>query len=400
MKFEIERALTRKQALDGLCRHWNPVHESELIPLQEALGRVTACDIYAEHTLPVCRVSAFDGFAVRSEDFENGLPDTSDWVRGREYVPADTGDDFPDGYDTVIAVEDVSFDAQGTLHFAENFSFVKGDAVRPAGSTVKEGELLVNAHTRITPELLAGLAVGGARLVPVIRKLKAAYIPTGTELIPAGTVPQRGENVEANGLLLSGMLSAWGVETICMPIVRDNPQHISDTLRQALACADLVILNGGSSRGGEDFNARLLEQGADYFSHGVKAVPGRPVGTAMINGKPVVNVPGPVMAAWLAADWLLKGLACHYYGISAPQREKITGTLTTEIRKSPNFEMILRVTLAHGESGWLVTPIAHAQTLPAALRDSCGLLTLPIGTGTVDAGSQVEIELLKGRELL
>ena len=38
----------------------------------------------------------------------------------------------------------------------------------------------------------------------------------------------------------------------------------------------LVLINGGSSRGSEDYNSELLQERATFFAHGVKAVPGRP----------------------------------------------------------------------------------------------------------------------------
>lgn len=66
-------------------------------------------------TLPVERISAFDGIAVRSVDFNNGIPDTAGWQEGKEYVRADTGDDFPDEYDAVIMIEQVELKEDGSV---------------------------------------------------------------------------------------------------------------------------------------------------------------------------------------------------------------------------------------------------------------------------------------------
>ena len=41
------------------------------------------------------RASSFDSIAVKSAAFANGMPDTSSWKPGVDYVRADTGDDFP-----------------------------------------------------------------------------------------------------------------------------------------------------------------------------------------------------------------------------------------------------------------------------------------------------------------
>ena len=39
----------------------------------------------------------------------------------------------------------------------------------------------------------------------MIARPKVAFIPTGTELVPVGVEPQRGENVETNSLMLSAL---------------------------------------------------------------------------------------------------------------------------------------------------------------------------------------------------
>ena len=193
--------------------HWRFEPERELIPLAESLGRVTAEEIHAAQTLPVYRASCFDGIAVRKADFANGLPDLSGWRKGRDFVRADTGDDFPDEFDTVIAIEDVILEGD-SVRFAEGFSFdPKEETVDPAGTIVKAGVLLVPAHTRITPELMASLAMGGIVQVPVFRKPRVIFIPTGSELIPVGvqasTGPECGDKrTDAGGT--AGTLGSGG----------------------------------------------------------------------------------------------------------------------------------------------------------------------------------------------
>ncbi len=398
MKVDLKTAVTRQEGAALLLARWTPQPRVEHVPLSEALGRVAAEDLYSENTLPVCRVSACDGIAVRSADFEHGIPDPSGWVKGEQFVCADTGDDFPDAYDSVIAVEEILYDEQGRLHFQREFPFVKGDGVRAAGSMLKKGDLLVRGHTRITPELTVALAAGGIDFVPVQAKLKAAFLPMGTELVPAGIRPERGQNVETNSLLLSGLLKEWGAEPLCFPITKDDRIQLSARLDEALALADIVILNGGSSRGEEDFNCRLLQERAEFFRHGVRAVPGRPVGMSIIGGKPVLNLPGPVLAAWLAADWLLRRLVCHYYGLPMPKRQQVTGVLTADIKKPPHFEMLQRVRLERADEDYRISLIPRSSDTGFAMREAAALLTLPIGCTGYAKGDRVTVELLKGEE--
>lgn len=401
MKFNMERSVTRTEALALVREHWIPAPRLETLPLGECLGRVTARELQAAYTLPVVRASCFDGVAVRSADFAQGMPDTTGWVKGRDFVRADTGDDFPDEFDTVIAIEDVILEGEG-LRFAEGFTFdPKEETVDPAGTIVKAGAPLVGAHTRLTPQLLAALATGGVDRATVFAPMRVAFLPTGSELIPLGQVPQRGQNIETNSLMLSAMLGAYGARVDCFPITRDEPAALEKTLNRALADYDMVVINGGSSRGEEDFNSNLLEQRASFFRHGVRAVPGRPVAFAVIGNKPVINVPGPVVACHLAAHWCLSALVAHFFGLPAPQAPQVTAVLTQDMKTRPGFERIARVALAYRDGGYTATPLAWDDDgIPALLARTHGYVTLPAQVGQYCAGERVQVELLCAPELI
>mgnify|MGYP002407082646 CR=1 FL=1 len=398
MDFYEDLSVTREEALTLLFQNWTVKADTELIPVQQALGRVTARKVYSRNALPVCRSSQNDGIAVRSADFAHGLPDTSGWVKGKQYVQADTGDDFPDDYDTVIPVERIYYNDEGQLLFADGFIFEKGGFIRAQGSMVKEGELLAEAHVRLTPVHLAVFAAGGIYQVEVIKKPKVVFIPTGNELVAAGVKPERGQNVEANGLMVSAFLQQWGAEPFCYPIIKDKPADLEQTLDLALKTGDIVLINGGSSKGAEDFNARLLQKKASFFRHGVKAVPGRPVAFAIIDGKPAINLPGPVIAAFLAMDWCVSGLVHHYYGLPIPVRPKIKVRLEQPLIKNPDSEMFFRLVLTRQGDGYTASNIGFFKSLPYTMLKADALFIAPIGVTEYQAGEEVEAELLRGLE--
>ncbi|MDQ7094560.1 molybdopterin molybdotransferase MoeA [Desulfosporosinus sp. PR] len=394
MDFSIDQAVTREEALKLLFQYWPLEVKTELIPLQQALGRITAQKVYSRNSLPVCRCSQADGIAVRSADFSAGLPDTSGWLKGQEYVQADTGDDFDDAFDTVIQVEDIYYNQDGQLCFVQDFEFSQGSLIREKGGMIKEGELLVEAHVRLTPVHLAVLALGGIYQLEVVKKPKVVYIPTGNELISAGIKPERGQNVESNGLMVAAFLQEWGAEPICYPIIRDKPVELEQTLDLALAAADIVLINGGSSKGSEDFNAQLLQKRASFFRHGIKAVPGRPVAVAIIAGKPVINLPGPIIATFLAMDWCVFGLVHHYYSIAAPLRPKIKVKLEKPLQKNPEFEFYYRLLITKQDDGYTARPIGFDKSIPYSLLQAKALFIAPIGVAEYQAGEEVEAELL------
>ena len=197
MKHDIMNAPVKEQALQKLLELWKPVAETEYVTLEQCLDRVAAEDIRSVNMIPAVRISAMDGYAVKSAAFAEKIPDVASWVEGVDYAVADTGDDFPDEFDAVIAVEMLHYDESGKLVLENTPNVKAGMNIRPAGCMMQPGDLLVSANTKITPELQANLAVGGIKTVPVKKCPIVAFIPTGSELIPAGSEPERGKNIES-----------------------------------------------------------------------------------------------------------------------------------------------------------------------------------------------------------
>lgn len=400
MNYKTDQPVTRSEALDLLFLNWFFKPRTETISLNKASGRVTANEIASINTMPPFRTSQADGIAVRSADFNRGIPDTSGWVKGVEYEQANTGDDFPDAYDSVIPVESIYYDDQGNLCFIDNFTCKQGDRINKSGCTVREGELLVKAHVRLTPVHLAVLATGGIYQIKVIKKPKVIYIPTGNELVTVGTKPERGQNIESNGLMVSTFLSQWGADPVCFPIIKDNPEDLDKALDMALDSADIVLVNGGSSKGTDDYNATMLQRRASLYRHGIKAIPGKPVAIAIIKGKPVINVPGPTMATFLALDWCVSGLINHYFGTTVPVRSKIKVKLEQPLQKRPDYEQYFRFVLTKKDDFYSAAPMIRFAGVVNTLLNADAVFIAPIGVSNYKAGDEVEAELLHELETL
>lgn len=123
--------------------------------------------------------------------------------------------------------------------------------------------------------------------------------------------------------MIAELLREQGDEPIIFPIILDAKDALADALKEACEVADLVLINGGSSKGSEDFNSKLLEEDASYYRHGANIVPGRVLATSVIDGKPVVNLPGPTIGAFAATDWCVRYLIPHLQGIPMKPRAKV-----------------------------------------------------------------------------
>lgn len=393
---------SREQALADFFEAWQPSDQQlgiELVPLQHAIGRVTAEPLRSLNTIPVVRASAMDGIAVRSTDFADGMPDTSAWRYGRDYVRADTGDDFPDEFDATIAIENVTINDDESVTLSPKLEPVHaGDNVRPAGSAVQEGVLLMKAGLPVRATDLAALAMGGVVMVPVRRKPRVAFIPTGSELVPAGITPRRGQNVDTNSLMVQQMLTEYGAEPVVFPIVYDNPQKLEDAFDRALATCDVVVLNGGSAVGSEDFNVQLMQRRGQVVHHYIAAVPGRPMMLAVCDGKPVIDLPGPTLAAYFGTQWCLQAVVARFLGTPVVQNPTVLATLDDDVRFPPVMAMIARCRVYHASDGQLMVHVFNMRgELPQCMASNAQYVS-PIGQGGLQKGEQIEVELLRSLE--
>lgn len=387
--------ITRNEALELIFSHWRPEPKTEEIPLGEAYGRVLARDYYSLHNIPVVRASAMDGVAVMSERFKDGVPDASDWKLGEDYVRADTGDDFDDKFDAVIRIEDVELLPGGGLKIKNDIAVTPGAAVRGSGSSLKTGAKLTNKGLPLRGTDLAALAMGGIETVEVYKGPRVAFIPTGSELIPAGAPLKRGCNYDTNSIIAENMLREMGAEPVRFPIVKDDKALLKESLDKALSDCDVVIINGGSSKGDEDFNTRLLEQQGKLLFHWVAAGPGRPISIAICAGKPVINLAGPSVGMFFGMDWCVRAVVSSFLGLPSAKRETVRATLAADLRCAPRFDFLNFVEVYRSGGKYYVQPRERGKADMASTLISNALFVSPAGESSYPAGTEIEVELLR-----
>lgn len=389
---------TRAQVLETLLQRWDPVSQTETIPVEAALGRVLTRDQYAQATIPVARASAMDGVAVCAVRFGQGMPDTAGWKLGVDFCRADTGDDFDDRFDAVIPIERVQISEKGQLTILGDMQVRPGDNIRPRGSAIRTGELVARKHRQLRPFDLACLAMGGIAQVEVYRRPRVAFIPTGSELVPLGAPVGRGQTIDSNTLLAQAMLTEMGAEPLCYPIVPDQPGALAEALEQALQAADILLLNGGSSKGAEDYNARLLEERGAALFHWVAAAPGKPLCVGLIQNKPVINLPGPPMAALYGMDWCVRAMVHRLLHKPMPRRQTIQGILTEPIQPPKDMEILCMMEVQPTQEGYLVKRKPWRGGSMADALGAGAVYVTELGREVCPAGETLEVTLLRGLE--
>ncbi len=392
---------TREQALTDFFAEWEFEPKVELVSLADSCDRIVARDLVSANTLPVVRSSCCDGIAVRAADFAQGMPDTSAWRLGSEYVRADTGDDFPDEFDSVIMIEEVTMRDDGSIEIEPDVQVTLGCNVNAAGSSIREGDPVMAAGMPIRPTDLAAMAVGGIAMVPVFERPKVAFIPTGSELVPAGVKPRRGQNVDTNSLMVPAMLRQMGADPIVFPIVYDIRGALNRAIEEAIESADMVVINGGTALGSEDFNFQILRERGKLVHHYIAAAPGRPLAMAVIDGKPVVNLPGPSMGAWYGAGWCLSACVARMLHQPVVMPQKVMARTDEGIRHGGPMAFLQRMEVHRDENGDLVAEErSFRDTSISICLGTNAQRVLQIGADAVEPGGTIDVELLRPIEYI
>lgn len=321
-----EQAVEQMLALSGFAG--TAGDRIERVPVAESAGRVLAADVEARIDVPSALTCVMDSIALHWNDFadlpEGALPDTSKWVRGRDWQFANTGVAMPEGFDTAIVIEHVRVSDDERHVQIDAAPSRKGAGTRPVGAVMHRGEVLGQAGSLITPDLAARLAGGNNATVPVVRKPRVAFIPTGNELIPAGapfdalrpdTFAGQGRTIETNGILVRAKAEAWGAQFVPLDIVPDEFALIEQAVHHACAAADIVVLNAGSSKGSDDWSVEVLETIGRVICHQTNHGPGHHSSFAIVDGVPVVGISGPSAGASFTLDFYLRPLVRQYLGL-------------------------------------------------------------------------------------
>ena len=367
---------------------------SEQVPIQDALGRITAEAVWALRSVPHYDAAAMDGVAVRSADTVGAsessplaltLPDQAAWV--------DTGDPVPDGFDAVIMVEVVTEIDDSTIEIRAPVP--PYHHVRPLGEDIVESELLLPQNHRLRPPDLGACAAAGVTAISVRRKPTVAIIPTGTELVDISDLPKPGDIVEFNSIVLAAMLTEWGADPTRLPPVPDDPDLLEDAVRKAVRKFDIVLVNAGSSAGTEDYTASTVEKIGSLVVHGVAIRPGHPIVLGVVIDKPVIGIPGYPVSAVIACELFVQPIIESKLGRAADTAPTTQATMTRRVHSPMGEDEFLRVRLGQVGDRLVATPLQRGAGVISSLVRADGIALIPRLSEGIEAGSQVSVRLLR-----
>jgi putative molybdopterin biosynthesis protein len=383
---------------------------SEILPVRDSLGRITAEPVIAKLSSPFYHSSAMDGYAVRFADtFGASETNPKRLLYGEQAVYVDTGDPLPDGFNAVIMIEDVNIiktknkeqraesnEPRTQNEFIEIISpATPWQHVRVIGEDIVATELILPENYRIRPVDIGAMLAGGHTEVKVRRKPKVAIIPTGTEIVEPGTKLKRGDIIEYNSRVLSGIVSEWGGEPVRFEIVPDKFDEIKKAILDSLNVADLVVINAGASAGSEDFTASAIRELGEVILHGVNIKPGKPVILGWVEGKPVLGIPGYPVSAYITFQLFAKPLIYRWQGFEAEEPPKIRAKLSRQVASSLGHEEFLRVKIGKVGNNFIVTPVSRGAGVLMSLVRADGFVRIPAMSEGIGAGTEIDVEITR-----
>jgi molybdenum cofactor synthesis domain-containing protein len=403
----FDHLITYEKALEIVLGHVEPINRFECLSICDAYGRVLAEEVYAKIDMPPFTRAAMDGYALISSctvgaskenpklfkvigTLQAGEDGSSFSVAQNTCVEVATGAELPLGADAVVRVEDTK-----RIGDDEVLIFVQVNPmtnVSEKGYDKRAGELLFNVGEILDARKICVLAASGNSRVKVFAKPKITILPTGDEIVePEKNLP-KGCVYDSSSYLIYAIAMKAGCQPVRMPPVRDSVQEIRNSLIDiSKSDCDMIVMIAGSSVGRRDFSADILSEIGDLKFRGMRTRPGMPTLFAIVNGKPVIGMPGHPVSCFVVANVLLLPALRKLSGVAKYEPIRMKGKLVAEVRTHKDFHSFITVRL----EGEKVVPVFRHSDTTSTIGISDGYIEAPIGIDKIDAGSVVEVKLFE-----
>ncbi|PWJ32099.1 molybdopterin molybdochelatase [Faecalicatena orotica] len=371
--------------------------ETQMVKTEESLGRITASAVYARYCSPLYNAAAMDGIAVISAHTATASEVTPLVLKqGVDYQVVDTGDPVRMPYDAVIMAEDLLDAEEDSVKITA--SVPAWQHIRPVGEDIVAGEMLLAGNHKIRPIDIGVLLSGGIVEIEAIKKPKAGIIPTGTEIIEADQVPREGDIIESNSRMFAAMTESSGGIPRRYPPIPDDYEKIKHAVQGAVKENDIVIVNAGSSAGTEDYTVHILKELGEVLVHGVAIKPGKPVILSIVEGKPVIGLPGYPVSAYIDFENFVRPVMDLYSGETNSSRNVMKAVLSKRLVSSLKHKEYVRVKVGKVDDRFVASPLARGAGAAMSLVRADGFCIIEKNSEGYEAGETVSVELFRDIE--
>jgi len=398
--------LTVEQALEALLEHTKVMEETETVPLLQACGRVLAKDMIAGFDNPPFDRSPVDGYACKAEDITDASESHPVQLTVLEEIDAGqysrvtvekgqavrimTGAAIPKGCDCCVRQEDTDYGEETVRIFRptgqwQNYCY--------RGENFKNGTVLLKKGDKIGFIEAGILASMGVIKVKVYRRVRAAVLTTGDEVMASGKRLIPGKIYDCNQGLLAARMKEFGAELVEVAAIEDRPQAMTAALERIAPSVDLIVTTGAVSVGKKDIMHEALEMaGAKRIFWHIQMKPGMPTLFSMYQDTPVISLSGNPFGVAVSIDLLLRPVLHKMTQDEALKTVRKKCLLKNKFSKTIRGRRYVRA-MTDGETVTIPTGLHSNGVLSSMAGCNC-LIEMQEGQTGTRAGEMAEVILL------
>ncbi len=381
------------KALQLLHDNVEAVH-AEILPIESALGYISAQNLHARFDLPRFDNSAMDGYAVTMADAGGVITpqptifagdESSVKVRFGQGVKIMTGAVIPKGADAVIPVEKTS-EEDGKVKLPE--SIKRGENIRKRGEDISKGETILYIGDEINGYAIKQLASQGITHVRVFRKPRVSVFATGHELRMHYETIEPHQIYNSNAPTFIARAKELGCDASFTGATADTMESIKAQIAASLQ-SDLIITSGGVSVGDADFTKDAFKDlGMEILFEKVNIKPGKPTTVGRIGDTWIINLPGNPTAAAINFELFARTIIERLRGCKKAYTAPIHTTCAEDISLKPGKYTAL-LGRFDGESFTALKKQGPGMVSP--LKEADGFIVTDPETSFVKRGSKVKV---------
>ena len=331
-------AISVQNAIDIISKiSFNP--NFEILPIENAISRISAEEIFATSFLPKFNNSAMDGYAIIYENKENDLniidtifagDDNNRLIENNSCIKIMTGARIPDNATAIIPKEDTQELTDNKIKIIKDVK--KFQHIRYIGEDIKKDNLLIDIGEEINFSKITLLASQGFSHIKVYKKPKIVVFASGEELKLHYEKIEDYQIYNSNTPTFISRAKELGCDVTFIGQAKDNIESICELINNSLD-ADLIITSGGVSVGDADFTREAFNKlNFETIFDGIKIKPGKPTIFGKIKDSYILNLPGNPLASALIFELFGKSIIQKLLGSNQIYQSFIYGKLQNDFK--------------------------------------------------------------------
>ena len=232
------------------------------------------------------------------------------------------------------------------------------------------------------------LASQGIKQVRVYEKPEVAILPSGEEVVEVGQRLRQGQVYDINSHTIASVVRANGGLPIRFGITSDDPEELKATITQALK-SDLVVISGGSSVGERDLLIDVLEGWGEILFHGIQVKPGKPTIFAMLQGKPLMGMPGYPTSCLINTYLFILPVLRKMAHLPPRRGESVEARLSQRVPGSVGRRQFLTVKIEGSEA----VPVFKESGAITSIANADGYIEIAENIDLLEKGEPVTVTL-------